>query len=103
MKEHALFLSVGFLPPGASFAGEGLRFLQQFEKLLARVVALSDGIVCRPVLDSGEVVTPFTACAEEQTQRLTGVRIDGGLTARENGLRPRDETCSGCPPGRSGS
>ena len=90
MKEHAFFLKVGLLPPNAGLADEGEQLLRQFEDLLSRTIALSDGVVGSRVLDSGEVVTEFTDCAERQTQRLTGTRLDCGLTARAMGLRSRD-------------
>lgn len=83
MKEHALFLKAGFLPPGANLAAEGERFLRQFESLLSRTIGLSNHVVRRQVLDSGEIVTEFTICAEHQTQQLSGTFIDRDLTARE--------------------
>ena len=96
MKEHALFLKAGFLPPSAGLAQEGERFLRQFEGVLSRAIALSDHVVRECVLHSGEVFTQFTDCAERQTQRLTGTRIDRGLTARAMRLTGRgcdDELC----------
>lgn len=90
MKEHSFFLKVGFLPPGAGLAEEGEFLLRQFEELLSRAIALSDHVVRRCVLDSGEVVTEFTHHAEGQTQRLTGTRINRGLTARVKQLTGRD-------------
>jgi len=90
MKEHALFLKAGFLPVNADKARMAEGFLRQFEALLSRAAALSGGVVRCPVLKSGEVVTPFTSCAEQQTQRLTGTFIDRSLTAREGCLRCRD-------------
>ena len=82
MKEHALFLKAGFMPPGAAFARESEMFLRRFEAILSRAVSLSNHIVRRCVLDSGEVFTRFTDKAECQTQRLTGIAIDRQLTAR---------------------
>lgn len=90
MKEHALFLKVGFLPPGAGLAQEGERFLRQFEGVLSRAITLSDHVARECVLHSGEVFTQFTDCAERQTQRLTGTMIDRGLTARAMHLTGRD-------------
>ena len=90
MKEHAFFLKVGFLPPGARLAWEGEQLLRQFETLLSRAIALSDGVVGSCVLESGEIVTEFTDCAEQQTQQFTGTALDQELTAREKHLRSRD-------------
>lgn len=92
MKEHALFLKAGFQPPNAGMAREAEFFLRQFERILSRAIALSNGVVRCDVLDSGEIVTEFTDCAEQQTQRLTGIRIDRSLTARA--LRLRGKECA---------
>lgn len=95
MKEHALFLKVGFMPPDAELAQEGERYLRQFDELLSRAIALSDHVVRSRVLDSGEIVTRFTDCAERQTQQLTGTRIDRELTAAAlclKGCRRGDES-----------
>lgn len=90
MKEHAIFLKLGFLPPSANFAQEGEHLLRQFDMLLSRAVSLSDHIIGSCVLESGELFTEFTPCAEQQTQRLTGTFINRELTAREMRLLSRD-------------
>ena len=82
MKEHSLFLKAGFTPTGAAFARESELFLRRFEAILSRAILLSNAIVRRCVLDSGEAFTRFTDRAECQTQRLTGIAIDRQLTAR---------------------
>ena len=70
MKEHALFLKAGFLPRNINEIRTSESFLRQFEGLLSRAIALSNGVVRSCVLESGELFTPFTDCAEKQTQRL---------------------------------
>lgn len=90
MKEHAFFLKVGLLPPNADLAQEGEHLLRQFEALLSRAISLSDHVVRRCVLNSGEVFTEFTDRAEGQTQRFTGTCIDRALTARVMRLTGRD-------------
>ena len=90
MKEHSLFLKAGFTPPGAAFARESEMFLRRFEAILSRTISLSNAIVRRCVLDSGEVFTRFTDRAECQTQRLTGIAIDRQLTARAMCLQGSD-------------
>ena len=87
MKEHSLFLSVGFLPPGANLAHEGTRFLRKWEQVLSRAISLSNCVVRRCVLDSGEVFTEFTGCAESQTQQLSGTFINRRLTERAMQLK----------------
>ena len=86
MKEHSLFLKAGFTPAGASFAARADFFRNEFEKLLDRTVFLSSGLISEKVLCSGELVTEFTADAEGQTQRLTGIPINQGITCRTQKL-----------------
>lgn len=81
MKEHAFFLKVGFLPPNADLAKKSEHLMRKFESLLSRAIALSDCVVRRCVLDSGEIFTEFTDCAERKTQCLTGTFINRDLTA----------------------
>lgn len=83
MKEHSLFLRAGFTPANASFSARAEFYMQEFEKLLSSAIALSNGIVRGEVLRSGEIVTGFTAPAEKQTERFTGLHINKELTARE--------------------
>ena len=87
MKEHAFFLQAGFTPAGAGCAAKAETFMKEFEELLCQAVELSDGIVRREVLASGEIVTEFTALAEKQTQCLTGIPINGEITAKELRLK----------------
>ena len=87
MKEHAFFLKVGFLPPNAGFAKESEELLKRFEGILSHAIRLSDRIVRRSVLESGEICTEFTAQAEAQTQRLTGTAINRQLTVQVGQLR----------------
>lgn len=87
MKEHALFLEAGFTPVDADFAREADRFKREFEGVLRQALTLGEGIVRPATVRSGEFVTEFTARAERQTQRFTGIAIDQSLTARALGLR----------------
>lgn len=87
MKEHSLFLKAGFTPVDASFAGEAEFYKTEFEELLCRAVTLSDGIIRCSVLKSGEICTEFTAAAERQTEKFTGISINKQITAREARLR----------------
>ena len=90
MKEHAFFLKVGFLPPNAELAKKGEDIMRKFEALLSRTITLSDCVVRRCALDSGEIFTEFTDCAERKTQQFTGTFIDRNLTARAMRLKGRD-------------
>lgn len=83
MKEHALFLKAGFTPANASFSGKAEFYKTEFEKLLGQAVSLSEGIISRDVLCSGELVTKYTAEAEKKTSAFTGISINGSITRRQ--------------------
>lgn len=83
MKEHALFLRAGFTPANESFSKQAMYFKTEFEKLLCQAVRLSRGVARQPVLCSGEIVTEFTALAEQQTERFTGIPINREITGQE--------------------
>lgn len=95
MKEHALFLRAGFTPAAPDFSEKAEFFLGEFEKLLSEAVALSDGIVGKAVLGSGEVVTEYTALAEKQTECLTGIQIDKEITRQALCLNSGDRNSCG--------
>jgi hypothetical protein len=97
MKEHALFLKVGFFPVNGGLAREAECLLRGFEQLLGRVIRLSGGVVGSPILRSGELVTRFTERAEGQTQRLTGTMINSELTRQEQELTGQNGGCQLCP------
>ncbi len=86
MKEHSFFLQVGFTPKDISYTRTADEFRMEFDRLLGDVVALSDGIVSNTVINSGEVVTPYTEDAETLTSFYTGVRIPINLTQAESKL-----------------
>lgn len=83
MKEHAIFLSIGFPQINGDFARGALRFKQQFELLLSRAIHLSDGIFSPEILNSCEFITGCTLTAEQQTETLTGIPINKKLTRME--------------------
>ncbi|MGN1102901.1 MAG: DUF2935 domain-containing protein [Huintestinicola sp.] len=83
MKEHSLFLEAGYTPVNSGFSARAEHYKNEFERLLSRAVSLADGIIGENVLASGEIVTEFTRAAERQTEMLTGISIDSGITDRE--------------------
>lgn len=87
MKEHSFFLKAGFTPANESFSRQAEFYKREFEKLLCQAIAISDGVVSKEVLCSGELVTEFTALAEKQTESFTGITINSGITNRETQLR----------------
>jgi hypothetical protein len=86
MKEHSFFLEVGFTPRDASFTQQADAFRREFDRLLGEAISLSNGVVNPSVLQSGEVITPFTLNAEMATTFFTGVQIPTQLTQAEAGL-----------------
>ena len=86
MKEHSFFLEVGFTPRDGNYTNQADSFRKAFDSLLADAIALSNGVVSRDVLQSGEVVTPYTLQAETLSAYFTGVPIQTELTESESGL-----------------
>ncbi|AEY66172.1 DUF2935 domain-containing protein [Clostridium sp. BNL1100] len=83
MKEHSFFLEAAFTPKDASFTQQADNFRKEFDRILGDVISLSNGVVNPGVLQSGEVITPFTIKAEQATTFFTGVRIPTQLTQAE--------------------
>ena len=97
MKEHSLFLKAGFTGANSDFSAKAEFFKNEFEKLLSQAVTLSNSNVCEALLRSGEIVTRFTALAERQTERFTGISINKGITQRELALKGREtQSCNSC-------
>ena len=82
MKEHSFFLEIGFTPKDTNFTGQADSFRMEFDKLLMEVVSLSYGVVNPNVLQSGEVVTPYTLNAEMASSYFTGVQIPTEIAKR---------------------
>jgi hypothetical protein len=83
MKEHSLFLQLAFTPIDEGYIEGANNFRMEFDRLLREVIYLSNGAVSQDVLQSGEVVTPYTLEAEIATSNFTGVRIPTQLTEEE--------------------
>lgn len=86
MKEHSFFLQISFTQKNSSYIDEANNFRMKFDKLLADVISLSEGVVSSDVLQSGEVITPFTLEAEQASAFFTGVKIPTKITESEKGL-----------------
>ncbi|WP_024620305.1 DUF2935 domain-containing protein [Metaclostridioides mangenotii] len=83
MKEHSLFLEAGFTPKNAEYSKIAENYKQQFEALLLHAVQLSNGIVSRESLSSGELFTNYTLGSEEKTENFTGIPINTNITIME--------------------
>lgn len=87
MKEHSFFLETGFVTPrDTGFTQQADAFRREFDGLLGEAISLSNGVVNPGVLQSDEVITPFTLNAEMATIYFTGVQIPTQLTQAETGL-----------------
>lgn len=96
MKEHSLFLEAAFPVKETRWIKRAQHFREEFEEFLEEVVKASDGNVRREVLESGEVVTPFTLFAEKKTMHYTGIPINSQITLNEQRLRSMDGDCMHC-------
>jgi hypothetical protein len=83
MKEHALFLQLGFTPKDKDMGAQAENIRTRIDGLLRQTIQAARGYVNQNVIDSGELYTPYTEEAERQTQALTGVPIDTQLTIEE--------------------
>lgn len=83
MKEHSFFLEIGFTPKDSDYIDKANAFRMRFDKILAETIRLSNGVVSNDVLESGEVVTPFTLKAEMASVYFTGIKIPTTLTEAE--------------------
>jgi hypothetical protein len=86
MKEHSFFLEAAFTPRDAGYNQQADAFRREFDMVLAQAISLSNGVVNPAILQSGEVITPYTLNAELATIYLTGVQIPTQLTQAEAGL-----------------
>lgn len=88
MKEHALFLQAGFMPISNDYICEAQWYKGEFEKLLSETVRISNCMISQEILNSGEIVTPYTFGAEKKTSEFTGIVIDTNITLQELRLQP---------------
>ncbi|AVQ37927.1 hypothetical protein C7M56_04230 [Clostridium botulinum] len=86
MKEHSFFLQISFTPKDSRLMQQANAFRMEFDRLLADAISLSNGVVSNSVLESAEVVSPFTLKAEMASAYFTGVNIPIRLTEAEEGL-----------------
>jgi hypothetical protein len=88
MKEHSLFLQLGFTPRDSGLGAEAASLAMGFEELLEDAVELANGSVSNAALQSQQIVTPYTMEAERLTKFYTGVPIDSTITRQEEMLMP---------------
>ena len=96
MEEHSLFLEAGFPCCEKDWIEKAEFFRKGFEELLRDALALAGGNIHEAVLSSNELVTEFTIPAERETEALTGISIDSGLSKAACSLHSgcgRGENC----------
>lgn len=86
MKEHSFFLEAGFTSKDNNLTEQADAHRRAFDRMMNEVVALSNGVVDQDVLNSGEVITPYTLSAEQATIFLTGVPLATSITKAEANL-----------------
>lgn len=86
MKEHSIFLEAGFTPKNGKLSKEAENYKVHFEKLLLETIKLSNGILEKSFIDSGEIFTDYTLNAEKKTQCYTGININSKITTLEKEL-----------------
>ncbi len=90
MKEHSFFLQIGFTPRDANYSHQADYLRMEFDKLLWEVVCLSNDFISKDVIESEEIVTPYTLKAENASSCFTGVDIPTYITEAEMELKGGD-------------
>lgn len=98
-KEHSIFMESAFLPKNYNLIQEADGFKNLFTHLLAKTIALADGIISGEVASSGEIVTALTLQAERGSEYYSGIFIDKSITKAELSISQgmRDEHCEKRP------
>lgn len=96
MKEHSFFLQVGFAPRDTEYMNKANKLRMEFDKFLMEVVSISDKNISNRVIESEEIVTPYTIKAEEKSTFYTGVKIPTSITKKELELRPGNVNDNEC-------
>jgi len=86
MKEHSFFLELGFTPRDSNYTQQADIFRREFDRLLWEVISVSDGVISKNVLNSGEVFTQYTVDAEMASTYYTGIHIPSEITKAEMNL-----------------
>ena len=92
MKEHSLFLELGFTPRDSRMAEEADAFRVAFERLLTDATDLAYGNASAQAIQSQQFVTPYTIPAENLTNFYTGVPTNTHLTREESMLAANDSS-----------
>lgn len=83
MKEHLFFIQTSLQPVESDTISQANLLKKSFEELLCETLELADGAISKEVLESNELVTPYTLELEKINSMLTGVSIDTNITKSE--------------------
>jgi len=83
MKEHMFFIETSLSPVETAYIAEANALKEGFEHLLSETVYYANRAISISVINSNELVTPYTLRAEEVNSRLTGAGINTGITEAE--------------------
>lgn len=86
LKEHSLFLDLGFTKKDYRLSQQAGMLMEQFSRLLATTVSLANGNISADAVRSGEFVTEYTLDAERLTQYYTNTPINFNITTAELSL-----------------
>lgn len=88
MKEHSLFMSVGFIEKNRNYIDQALNFNKEFNALLNQATELSRGLFTI----GDDAVTDYTMDAENVVMNQTGVPVDTRLTQMQMNMRKQSLT-----------
>ena len=83
MKEHIIFMEMGFLVKNSNLILEADQLKSSFEEMLLETLMLVNGAISKEVIGSNELVTPYTLDAETNAESLTGICINKDITLAE--------------------
>lgn len=86
MKEHGYFLQVGFVASDEKWIKQAKEYTKCFDDILIETIELSKGVISKEVLQSGEIITPYTLDIEKVTEKLLGAKINTKITEAEKEL-----------------
>lgn len=86
MKEHLFFIEASLPPVEADNIVEADILKRSFEELLMETVSLANGAISKSILESNELVTPYTFKAEKINSILTGSSLNTDITKAELAL-----------------
>lgn len=88
MKEHAIFIEATMPPPGKSLAQKADAYKQNYDQFLLTTIILSNGMIPRDALESGQYYTQFTEGAEQDAENYTGISTRPDITVKEYDIAP---------------